>query len=1005
LGKLVFIDLRDHYGLTQVVFSREMIDQIGQVGPETVLQVCGSVYEREQSNPALPTGAVEVQAEDGVILGSPGSLPFSVTDERPIPEATRLKYRFLDLRRPMVHDKIVLRSAVIRKMREVMHEMGFIEIETPILTSTSPEGARDFVVPSRLHPGKFYALPQAPQQFKQLLMVGGFDRYFQIAPCFRDEDSRADRSPGEFRQLDLEMAFVSQEDVLQTAEKVLHLVFAEFAQGRPVTEPPFPRLLHEDAMRWYGTDKPDLRIVNKITDIAAGFQETEVKMFRSLLDAGHGLWALGFNASEIGSRKYFDGLSEKFIELGGAGLAWLAYEGEKMRGSIAKHTTEAEQEYLRQQLELSEHALVLVAGGDPGVVLPALGKLRLIVAEDLGAIEEDAYRLCWVTDFPMYERDPESGEVTFGHNPFSMPKGGIEALNTQGPLSIKAWQYDIVCNGVELSSGAIRNHEPETMYRAFEIAGYPRSEVDERFGGMIRALKHGAPPHGGIAPGVERIVMLLAQTPNIREITPFPMTPDARDLMMNAPSELSPIQLHELGLSGVPQGVGARAISASAADEDWFKADEQPENLVLISKVGERVGETVSILGWVVGVRTSKKRAFIELRDGSGFIQAIAEYIEFDDESQKTVESLAQESSVCVEGKLVQHPRKPEEVELHLKSIKVLQAAVDYPISRKAHGTEFLLGNRHLWLRSSKQVAIQRIRNSVIFATYDFFKAHGFTKIDSPILTATSCEGTTTLFPVDYFGEPAFLSQSGQLYLEAAIAAHGRVFDFGPVFRSEQSKTRKHLAEFWMMDAEVAFLGHEGNLRLQEQLILHIIERVLAECRTELAVLERDTSKLEAIRGPFTRVPFREVVQILRGMGSSMTEELDFGAPDEALLSEVYQQPVFITEWPAKLKAFYMKEHPKDRSLVLAADLMAPEGYGELIGGSQREDDPEKLLHRMEKEKISEDLGWYLDVRKFGSVTHSGFGFGLERLVSWLAGVAHIRETIPFPRLLNRLRP
>lgn len=426
-----------------------------------------------------------------------------------------------------------------------------------------------------------------------------------------------------------------------------------------------------------------------------------------------------------------------------------------------------------------------------------------------------------------------------------------------------------------------------------------------------------------------------------------------------------------------------------------------------IADIASRVGETVRVTGWVSHARSSGQIAFIELRDGSGYIQVVAEKTKLNENSQEALGHATVESSLIVSGKVSEHPKKKGVYELQATEVQLVQKSVDYPLGQKGHGPDFLLENRHLWLRAKKQWAIQRIRNTIIYATYDFFRDLGFIKIDSPIITSTACEGTTTLFSMPYHDlGTAYLSQSGQLYLEAAVMAHGRVFDFGPVFRAEKSKTRKHLCEFWMMDAEMAYCTHEQNMQLQEELISYIVAQVIEKNRDDLMVMERDISKLEKVKAPFLRLTHRECVELLRQHGSTMKEDDDLGAPDEEILAKLYDVPVFIERWPRHIKAFYMKTAADDPSVVLSADLMAPEGYGELIGGSQREDDYETLLHRMEEEKIPvEEFQWYLDLRKYGSVPHSGFGFGLERLVSWIAGAEHVRETIPFPRMLYRFRP
>jgi asparaginyl-tRNA synthetase len=427
-----------------------------------------------------------------------------------------------------------------------------------------------------------------------------------------------------------------------------------------------------------------------------------------------------------------------------------------------------------------------------------------------------------------------------------------------------------------------------------------------------------------------------------------------------------------------------------------------------INRLSSLVGSSVCLKGWISNVRSSGKIHFIELRDGTGFIQCVAEEKNLADEKSKAVlVELTHESSVELEGNVSAHPKKPGVVELHVTAITLVHKAIDYPIGRKEHGPDFLLDNRHLWLRSKKQWAIQRIRNTIINATYEYFERENFIKIDSPVITANACEGTTTLFEFEYFDlGMGYLSQSGQLYLEAAIASHGRVFDFGPVFRAEKSKTKKHLTEFWMMDAEMAFVNHQENMAIQENLIAHVVAKVLEKNREELVILERNIAALEKVKAPFPKVTHKEVVAILRELGSEITEDMDLGAGDEALLAQKFDVPMFIEKWPTKIKAFYMKRDPNNPNVVLSADLMAPEGFGELIGGSQREDDHDKLLERMHEENIPVDkFGWYLDTRKYGSVTHSGFGYGLERLVCWISGAPHIRETIPFPRMIYRFTP
>lgn len=550
-GGIIFIDLRDHYGLTQLVFNpdKPFYHQVSRLPRESTVTVTGQVMKRdaETINPALATGQVELWVDAIEILSQAQMLPFSITDDRPIPEATRLTYRFLDLRRQRVHERLMLRSKVIASIRQRMIDMGFSEFQTPILTSSSPEGARDYLVPSRLYPGQFYALPQAPQQFKQLLMVAGFDRYFQIAPCFRDEDARADRSPGEFYQLDLEMSFVEQDDVFKVVESVLHGLFREFSTWT-VTDAPFPRLTYADAMLCYGTDKPDLRFGLEIQDVSDLFAESDFRIFRRTVEQGGVIRALAVPDVADRPRSFFDHLEPYIQEQGGKGLAYVLYAPDGVRGPIASVLGDEVIEQLRQATGATAGtALFFIADTAPTASMLA-GRLRLHIADELELREKNAYRFCWIVDYPMYEWNSDRQCVEFSHNPFSMPQGGLEALETQSPLEILAYQYDLVCNGNELSSGAIRNHRPDIMYKAFEIAGYSREEVDAQFGGMIRAFQYGAPPHGGIAPGIDRIVMLLADEPNIREVIAFPMNQMAQDLLMGAPHEVTPRQLEELHL-------------------------------------------------------------------------------------------------------------------------------------------------------------------------------------------------------------------------------------------------------------------------------------------------------------------------------------------------------------------------------------------------------------------------------------------------------------------------
>jgi aspartyl-tRNA synthetase len=547
-GQLLFIDLRDHYGVAQCVFTPDSkaFAIAEAVRLESVIALDGRVTARtaENVNPALPTGAVEVVVDHVEVLSAAETLPFQVSGTQEIPEEQRLRYRFLDLRREKLHGNIVLRSEVISSIRRRMNAQGFLEFQTPILTSSSPEGARDYLVPSRIHAGRFYALPQAPQQFKQLLMVAGFDRYFQIAPCFRDEDARADRSPGEFYQLDVELSFVTQDDVFSAIEPVLAGVFREFSNWT-VTEPPFPRIAYDDAMVMYGSDKPDLRNPIRASDVTEVFRGSEFAVFARAVDEGAVVRAIPAPGAAERSRSFFDktvGLGES---LGLGGLAYIV-NADPPRGPLAKFLSEERRRRIFELAGVKPGDAVFFASGPAKSLARPVDGLRTHLGRELGLIEANAYRFCWITDFPFYELDPETGQVAFSHNPFSMPQGGLEALNSKDPLTIKAFQYDIVCNGVELSSGAIRNHRPDIMLRAFEIAGYGPEEVQRRFGGMFNAFRFGAPPHGGLAPGIDRIVMLLAQEPNLREVIAFPMTQSAEDLLMNAPSPVSEKQLREL---------------------------------------------------------------------------------------------------------------------------------------------------------------------------------------------------------------------------------------------------------------------------------------------------------------------------------------------------------------------------------------------------------------------------------------------------------------------------
>jgi len=549
-GGLLFIDLRDHYGLTQCVFhaGSPHLAAAETVRLESVITVTGAVVAREASaiNPKLPTGEVEVAVQDLVVQSAADTLPLQVNSDADFPEETRLRHRFLDLRREKLHRNVLLRSRVIASIRRRMIEAGFTEFSTPILTASSPEGARDYLVPSRLHPGQFYALPQAPQQFKQLLMVAGFDRYFQIAPCFRDEDSRADRSPGEFYQLDLEMSFVTQEDVWAAIEPVMHGVFAEFRPDSKVTPPPFPRIPYDEALARYGSDKPDLRNPLVIEDVTDVFRGGGFAVFAGAIDKGAIVRGLRAPGAAAQPRSFFDKLNQWARDEGAPGLGYVVLAEGAARGPIAKFLDEGRLAALRRATGAVDGDAVFFVCDKRAPADRLAGKARTRLGEELDLIEKDAFRFCWVTDFPMYERDEETGRIEFSHNPFSMPQGGLEALETKDPLTIKAYQYDIVCNGVELSSGAIRNHRPDIMYKAFAIAGYSKQDVEARFGGMLNAFRYGAPPHGGSAPGIDRIVMLIAGESNIREVIAFPMNQQAQDLLMQAPAPVPPERLKEL---------------------------------------------------------------------------------------------------------------------------------------------------------------------------------------------------------------------------------------------------------------------------------------------------------------------------------------------------------------------------------------------------------------------------------------------------------------------------
>ena len=552
-GHLLFVDLRDHYGITQIVTDTDSaaFKTLDRIRVESVVTIDGEVVARspETVNANLPTGEIEVRAGAVTVQSAATELPMPVFGEQDYPEEIRLKYRYLDLRREQLHSNIMLRASVIASIRRRMVEQGFTEFQTPILTASSPEGARDYLVPSRVHPGKFYALPQAPQMFKQLIMVAGFDRYFQIAPCFRDEDARADRSPGEFYQLDFEMSFVTQDDVFAAIEPVLSGVFQEFANGKTVTPAgEFPRIPYKEALRKYGSDKPDLRNPLLVSDVGQHFKDSGFGLFARIVDGGDVVRAIPAPNTAGLSRKFFDDMNEWARGEGFAGLGYATRKSGEWGGPIAKNHGEEGMNRLADEMGLGPDDGIFFAAGKEIEAAKLAGLARTRVAEQLDLIEKGAFRFCWIVDFPMFEYNEEQQKVDFSHNPFSMPQGEMEALENKEPLDILAWQYDIVCNGVELSSGAIRNHRPDIMYKAFEIAGYTREEVDTNFSGMINAFKFGAPPHGGSAPGIDRIVMLLADEPNIREVILFPMNQKAEDLMMNAPAAVMPKQLKELSI-------------------------------------------------------------------------------------------------------------------------------------------------------------------------------------------------------------------------------------------------------------------------------------------------------------------------------------------------------------------------------------------------------------------------------------------------------------------------
>jgi aspartyl-tRNA synthetase len=552
-GHLLFVDLRDHYGLTQIVAdaASPSFKTLDRIRVESVVTIEGEVVARSEDtlNDNLATGQIEVRAGEVTVQSAAAELPMPVFGDQEYPEEIRLKYRYVDLRREQVHANILLRSAVIASIRRRMIEQGFTEFQTPILTASSPEGARDYLVPSRVHPGKFYALPQAPQMFKQLIMVAGFDRYFQIAPCFRDEDARADRSPGEFYQLDFEMSFVTQDDVFAAIEPVLSGVFEEFANGKTVTPTgEYPRIPYKEALLKYGTDKPDLRNRLLVHDIGDHFRESGFGLFAKIVEGGGVVRAVPAPNTAEKSRKFFDDMNEWARAEGFAGLGYATRKAGEWGGPIAKNHGPEKMDALADAIGIGPDDGLFFAAGKEADAAKLAGFARTRVAEQLDLIEKDAFRFCWIVDFPMYEYNEEQEKIDFSHNPFSMPQGGMEALENKDPLEILAWQYDIVCNGVELSSGAIRNHRPDIMYKAFEIAGYSKDEVDRDFSGMINAFKYGAPPHGGSAPGIDRIVMLLADEPNIREVILFPMNQKAEDLMMNAPAPVPQKHLRELGI-------------------------------------------------------------------------------------------------------------------------------------------------------------------------------------------------------------------------------------------------------------------------------------------------------------------------------------------------------------------------------------------------------------------------------------------------------------------------
>ena len=547
-GQLIFIDLRDHYGLTQIVLdsSNKYFPIVENLSLESVITVTGTVVKRsaETINKNIPTGDIEVNLSGLEVLSEAGILPLQVNSDEDYGEETRLKFRYLDLRRNRPHSNIVLRSNVIQTIRNKMLDLGFIEFQTPILTASSPEGARDFLVPSRLNKGKFYALPQAPQQFKQLIMVSGFDKYFQIAPCFRDEDSRADRSPGEFYQLDLEMSYVEQEDVFEAVEPVIREVFKTFSSKK--IDEIFPKITYKDSMLKYGSDKPDIRFALEIKDVTEIFKGSGFSIFAKSIENGSVVRAVP--GPGCGSRSIADRMNSWAQGEGAPGMGYIIYNDDTAKGPIANALGIEDAMSMKELFDLNDGDALFFSCSTEAEASNLAGKARVKIATDKKMIEDNVFKFCWIVDYPMYEKDNNTGQIEFSHNPFSMPQGGMDALESKNPLDILAYQYDLVCNGIELSSGAIRNHVPEIMYKAFEIAGHKPEVVDNKFPGLINAFKFGAPPHGGIAPGIDRIVMLLADEPNIREVILFPMTGKAEDLMMNAPSDINELQLKELGL-------------------------------------------------------------------------------------------------------------------------------------------------------------------------------------------------------------------------------------------------------------------------------------------------------------------------------------------------------------------------------------------------------------------------------------------------------------------------